>query len=169
MHRWRVLIVTMVVATVTAAGVMYAQGLRPGGRERGPGGPGMGGGPGVGMPLRGLDLTDAQRDQIRAVTRQHVEQTRGLRERLRAAIDAERAAAQAIPVDEGQIRAATEQRAAAEAEIAVEQARLRTEIFSLLTPEQQAKVKTFEAERKSRMAERRQRMEERRQQRQQPQ
>ena len=138
-----------------AAGVAaFAQG--PGGvRGRGPGGPG---GPGIGVPLQALNLTEAQREQVRQVTEQHREQTRTLIERLRTAQIARRQAVEMMPVDEGRIRAAMEDLAAIEADLAVEQARLRSQLFSLLTPEQQEEAQKLRAAREGRMHERQRRI-----------
>ena len=84
----------LLAGTVLGSTVMAAQGPGPGGmRGRGPGGPGAGpGGRGAGIALRALDLTEAQREQMRQLTEQHREQTRTLAERVRAAAEAQREA-----------------------------------------------------------------------------
>ena len=69
MGRFRWLVVAF-VAVLIAGGVAFAQGS--GGGRRG-GGPGFGG---PGVELRGLDLTDAQRDQIREITQRYQQQMR---------------------------------------------------------------------------------------------
>ena len=77
-RHFRYVIPAAVAAVVLAGGgAVYAQGPGAGGpRGRGPGmGPG---GPPAGLALRALDLTDAQREQVRQLTRQHREQTRAL-------------------------------------------------------------------------------------------
>jgi Spy/CpxP family protein refolding chaperone len=143
----------LLVAGTTAA--VFAQG--PGGlRGRGPGGPG-----GAGFPLGALNLTDAQREQVRQTTVQHREQTRGLIERLRAAHTAREQAVEAIPLDEGRVRAAMQELAGVEADLAVEQARLHSQLFAILTPEQQAQAQKLRAERQARMKERMGRMQQR--------
>ena len=61
-------LVVAFVAVLIAGSVAFAQGS--GGGRRG-------GGPGFGGPeLRGLDLTDAQRDQIREITQRYQQQMR---------------------------------------------------------------------------------------------
>lgn len=65
-------LVVAFVAVLIAGSVAFAQGQGGGGR-RGGGGPGFGG---PGMELRGLDLTDAQRDQIREITQRYQQQMR---------------------------------------------------------------------------------------------
>lgn len=145
------------VTLVALAGVALAgQDSGPAGpRGRGPGfGPG---GPQAGLALRALDLTDAQREQVRQLTEQHREQTRGLFERAQAARVAQRQAMDTVPFSEPQIRAATQAVAEAETELAVQQARLRSEIYALLTPEQQQRAEKMRADREAQMKERQQR------------
>lgn len=143
-HSFRI-VAAASLAAVVSVGAAYAQGPAVGGvRGRGPGGPG-----GVMLPLGQLELTDAQRQQIRQMAGQHRDAMRPLVERMRTAADARRQAMAALPVDEGRIRAATEQLAQAQADLAVQQARLRSDIFALLTPEQQARAQQLGAERQA--------------------
>jgi len=142
MKRFRSLTLTAVLA-VLLAGAVYAQGPGPGGRGRGP--DGFGGG--MGLPLRALNLTDAQQQQIRTMTQQNRQQNRTAFERLRTAQDAQRKAIATIPVNETLIRSTTQELADAQTEVAIQQARLQTEIFGLLTPEQQAEAKKLQTER----------------------
>ena len=62
-------------------------------------------------------------------------------------MDAQRKAVETIPVDEGLIRSTTQALADAQTEMAIQQARLRSEIFALLTPDQQAQARKLQAER----------------------
>ena len=151
------------------AGAAFAQDPGPDGGGRGPGfgGPGFGGpGPGRrggfgrdgGFFLRGIDLTDAQRQQIRELVAQQREQNRELVSQLRAAHEAERKAVEATPINEQAIRAAAHAVANTQAELAIRQARLRAEIFALLTPEQRAEADKRGAERKARRSQMRERM-----------
>jgi protein CpxP len=144
------LVIFAALVLLVAGVAAFAQG--PGGvRGRGPGGLG---GPGIGVPLQALNLTEAQRKQVQQVTEQHREQTRTLIERLRTAQIARRQAVETLPVDESRIRAAMQDLAAIEADLAVEQAQLRSQLFSLLTPEQQAEAQKLRAAWESRMRER---------------
>lgn len=95
----------------------------------------------AGLPLRGVDLTDAQKQQIESLTTQNREQNRAAFERLRAADEAFEKAVDASPVNEQAIRVAAQSLATARAEVGIAQAKLRTAIFALLTPEQQAQVR----------------------------
>ena len=69
MNRFRSLTLVAVLTSLLAGGAVHAQGPGPGGR-RGPGGPG-GFGPGGGLPLRALNLSDAQQEQVRTLTQQY--------------------------------------------------------------------------------------------------
>ena len=152
--------------TVLGGTVMAAQGPGPGGpRGRGPGlRPGFGpGGRGAGLALRALGLTDAQREQVRQLTQQHREQTRGLVERAHAAGEAQRQAMDAPSFSEQQVRAAAQVLAEVQTDLAVQQARLRSNVYALLTSEQQQRLQRMQAEREVREKERRDRMQQRRQ------
>ena len=71
-------------------------------------------------------------------------------------MDAQRKAVATIPVNEQLIRSTTQELAEAQTEMAIQQARLQTEIFGLLTPEQQAQAKKLQAERDARAQQRQQ-------------
>jgi Spy/CpxP family protein refolding chaperone len=131
-----VLIGTLVAGSVAFAQRSEPRGERPG-IERGPGGAGRA----VGLRgVRDLNLSDAQRQQIRAITSKAREDNRPIAERLRQAVDARRKAMAITPVDENQIRSTTQALATAQADMAVARAKMRSDIVALLTPEQQARV-----------------------------
>jgi len=154
MNRFRSLTVTAALAALLAGGVAFAQAPDGGGRA----GRGRGGfGPGGGLPLRALNLSEAQQEQVRTLTQQYREQNRTAAERLRTAMDAQRKGVATIPVNEELIRSTTRELAEAQAEVAIQQARLQTEIFGLLTPEQQGNAKKLQAERAARLQQRQQR------------
>jgi periplasmic protein CpxP/Spy len=104
-----------------------------------------------------LGLSDQQRQQIRAVMDQHRDELRSAGERLGAARRAQHEAMALVPFDEDQVRARAADVAAAQTEMAVLRGRLHSEVFQLLTPEQQTKAQQLRAERAKRAAERRQR------------
>ena len=83
-------------------------------------------------------------------------------ERLRTAHKNLRDAVSADTLDEAAIRTRSAEVAAVEAEAAVLRARVRQDVFSLLTAEQQAKAKELRAAADERMKERESRMRERR-------
>jgi len=111
--------------------------------------------------LRGLELSDAQRQQIRSITQNHRSDFQALAERLRTAQDRLRDATTAETVNEAAIRSAAAQLADVQADGAVLRARVHQEVWSVLTPEQQQKATAWRAEREQRREQRRDRMEER--------
>lgn len=149
----------VVAALVTGGALAYAQAPQPGVRGRGPGfGPG---GPQAGLALRGLDLTEAQQEQVRQLSQQNREQMRGLMDRMRAAQEARRQAVEAVPFNESQVRAAMKDLAEIEADLAVAQARLQNDIYALLTAEQQQRLQKMRADREARVKGRQERFQQR--------
>jgi periplasmic protein CpxP/Spy len=139
----------------------------------GPGGPGMRrpGGPGGPMGavlpgLRGLELTDAQREQVRAVMESHKAEFEAQFQKLGPARKALHDAVTAEALDESAIRQRAADVAAIEADGAVLQARVHVEVWALLTPEQQQKARDLRAQMEQRRGQVRERIEQRRGQRQ---
>jgi Spy/CpxP family protein refolding chaperone len=132
------------VGTMALATVAFAQG--PGG-HRGP--RGGGGFPG-GMFGHALNLTDAQKEQIRSITKESFAGNQELRTQLKAARDAEQAAIKAGKSD-AELAQLAQNSAPLHAQ--AHAARLQTEakIFKVLTPEQQAKLAEIRANMKERM------------------
>lgn len=147
-RRIRILVLSAVVVVVAGNAIAFAQGPGP----RGP----RGGGPGIGqgLPLRELGLTDAQREQVRQLMEQQRESSRTLFERAQTARVAQRQAIDAVPFSEPAVRAAMAAVAEVEADLAVQEARLQTEIYGLLTSEQQQELQKIRADREARMKER---------------
>jgi periplasmic protein CpxP/Spy len=159
-------LIAVVAALVSGGAFVYAQGP-DGGGPRG-GGPGLGrGGPGAVMPLRDLEVTEAQREQIRQLREQNRTQMQSLFERLRAAHAARRKAVEAVPFNESLVRAAMSELASVEADVAVAEARLQADIYALLTADQQQRLQKLRADREARAKERAQQFQQRQQQRQQ--
>ena len=172
------------LAVVLGAG-LFAQGPGgPGRRGPGPGGAGGPGGRGPGgpggpmsmlggalLPLPMLNLSDAQLDQVKDVMTRHRPEMEAAAKKVQAARQAQQAAVTAVPFDEGAIRAAADATGAAAADAAVLRAQVRSEIWPLLTPEQQARAKTIETQRASGQGQRkdfRQQLQDRRGPRRQP-
>jgi protein CpxP len=119
----------------------------PAGTGRGQGrGAGMGpqGQPGAG-PMGGLNLTQAQRDQVRALRETQRKDAQALREKMRAARQQLQQAMRADIPDEAAVRSAAGAVAALQADQAALQARSRAQMMKVLTPEQQARVKDARA------------------------
>ena len=126
--------------------------LRRGGR--GFGGPGRPGGPGgrMGGPMVGAimrDLTDAQREQVKAIHERHADRIRPMAERVHTAREAVQNAI--LSGDASNLQALSIEVGNAETELTYAQAQVQSEIFNILTAEQ-----------KQRLAERRKQMETRR-------
>ena len=134
---------------------------------QGPGGPGRQGPRGLrgapGIELRGADLTDGQREQIRALVQQSRESGQAVREQLRQAQEAQREALAVVPVNEGLVRSTTQALTDAQAEAALVQARLRADVLALLTPDQLQASEDARAAREARQERVRERREQRRQ------
>ena len=148
----KILIATIGAALALGAGTAAAGGFGHGHGRRGMAGPK---GPLGAMTrlLHRLDLTSAQRDQIHAILdaakpqlQPHVEALRAAREKMRALDPAN--------FDEAQVRAIAQTRAAETTEMAVLAQKVRSQVWAVLTPEQQAEAAKVKAERQ----ERRQRM-----------
>ena len=121
------------------------RGMGPGGRE-GPGGSmGM-------LPMLGrqLDLTDAQKDQVKTIADSHKADWKSLADRARAAHGALNQAVTADTVDEALIRQRSADVAAVDADMAVARAKVHAEVVQILTPEQKAKLQSLRPERKNR-------------------
>ena len=142
-----------------AAGVVYAQGPRGGG----PGGRGMRG-PLGGLPLRELQLTDAQQQQVKDIRTRHQTEMRDAMTRLEAARQAQQKAVEAVPADEARITALTQDMVQAQVDVAIQTSRVNSEIWSVLTPDQQSKLKELRAQRQAQAEQRRQQFQQRRNQ-----
>ena len=102
----------------------------------GPGGPDN-----FGRLLRGLDLTDAQRDQVFNIRHGQAPALRDKAKVVRAAHRDLRTMALSQQFDEAKAKALADTAATAMADIAIMRARTTHQIYKLLTPEQQSQVK----------------------------
>lgn len=127
----------------------------------GPGGPGgRMGGPMGGFPFL-RDLTDAQREQVKAIHERNAERIRPLMERVHAARDAIQAAVESG--NAANLQALSIEVGNAETELTFAHAQVQAEIFKVLTAEQKQSI----AERRKQMEARRAEMRKRRQERSQ--
>jgi periplasmic protein CpxP/Spy len=157
---------TLGLILVVGAGVALtaAQGQEPDGPgkfmgQRGPGGPGGGrrgpGGPGgIIQGLRALDLTEAQREQVKATMAAHQAEMAAQFSRARTARTALHGAVTAGTFDEAAVRQAAAEVASVEADGSVLDAKVYAEVWALLTPEQQQKAKALQAQREERRRQR---------------
>jgi Spy/CpxP family protein refolding chaperone len=124
-------------------------------RRGGPGGERMRGPGAFGPELRGLDLTDDQRAQLRKIREARQSEFKTAGDKLGAARQGMRALIEADSINESAIRAKSAEVAAAEAEVAILNAKVRAESLQILTSEQQAKLKELRASRQGQMKQRR--------------
>jgi len=135
----------------------------------GAGGPGRPGGPGgrMGGPMGGAfgfrevmrDLTDAQREQVRAIHESHADRIRPLADRAHAAREAVNTAV--MSGNDGNLQALSIEVGNAETELTFAQAQVQAEIFKVLTAEQKQKIADRQKEMEARRAEMMKRRQER--------
>lgn len=140
---------------------MGPEGMGPGGRGRVAAGAMMR----MGLPLGQLGLTEAQRDQVRTILQSHRDEARAAQEKLRAARQALRAAETANEVDEGAIRTAHKALSELQEDAAVQRARVRNEVWKVLTPEQKTRANELKAQAEQRRVQRVERVKQRMEQR----
>lgn len=99
-----------------------------------------------------LNLTDAQKEQIKQITTRYRESAKAQREQRR---DQRTDGFNGGTFDEAQVRAAAQARANARVEREVARARMMSEIYNVLTAEQKAQLATLRQQREQRMQERR--------------
>jgi Spy/CpxP family protein refolding chaperone len=142
--------IALLALGVSAAAYAAVQNTNQGGRPfrggRGPGGPGRFAGPdgpmGMLPPLPPfLNLTDAQKDQIKAIASSHTDEWKSLADRARTAHEALMTAEMIDPIDDGVIRQKSAEVASVEADMAVSRAHARAEVFQVLTSDQKAQIK----------------------------
>ncbi|MEW6336578.1 MAG: Spy/CpxP family protein refolding chaperone [Acidobacteriota bacterium] len=137
----RIVVIAVVVGAlaVGSAGWVAAQGAHGKGGMRA-----LAGGPGplgpLGRALRHLDLTQEQKDAIKAIVEADRESLQSLREQVRAKREAYREAHPPDTFDEAALRAHLADLAPLQAELAVGAAKLRIKVFAVLTAEQRAEL-----------------------------
>jgi len=157
MDRVRKIVVTTGIVAMLSAGAVSLVAQAGPGRGARPFGPGGRGGFAAGFALGQLDLSDAQKQQVRDIMQRDREQMRSTMQRMDQAMQAQRAAIEQVPVNEQAVRAAAAQVATVQADLAVAQARVHADIWNILTPEQQTKAKELEQQAQTRARERQQR------------
>jgi protein CpxP len=133
----------LLIALAMSVAVGFAQG-RPdnGGGERGEhgmhGGSGRDGG--FGHFGRNLNLTDAQKTQMQQIGDRFKASTKGLHEQLRNLDRNSDAVSDNGTFNESAVRQAAQARANLEVELEVSHARMMSEMFAVLTPEQKTQL-----------------------------
>jgi protein CpxP len=116
------------------------------GRMGGPGGPG---GPMGMLPmLRELNLTDAQKDQIKSIAASHKDEWQAIFERERKAREALNQAVTADALNDALVRQKSAELGAVEADAAVARAHAHAEVMQILTADQKAQLKELQSKMK---------------------
>ncbi|MCS6804142.1 MAG: Spy/CpxP family protein refolding chaperone [Acidobacteriota bacterium] len=89
---------------------------------------------------RRLDLTEAQKEQIKAIHQAEKQTIKPLLDQLQAIHRQLRAMTGSEPFNEAQVRALAEQKAKVIAELTVARERIKSKVMAVLTPEQRAKL-----------------------------
>ncbi|MEK6323126.1 MAG: Spy/CpxP family protein refolding chaperone [Acidobacteriota bacterium] len=105
--------------------------------------------------FRNLDLTDAQKTQMKQIRQSHSQSLRPLMEQIRARRQEIRQASQGGTFNEAAVAQKLSEIAPLEAKLMGERARLHQETLSVLTAEQKAKLEQSRDQRTSRWSERR--------------
>jgi len=104
----------------------------------------------MGFFAKYLDLSDAQKTQMKAVMQKERPTLQPLMQQLHQ-MDAQLKPFEEGIYDEAKVQPLVAQQAQTMVQLKVEETRIHNELFQLLTPDQQAKMKEFEANREARM------------------
>jgi protein CpxP len=102
------------------------------------------------LPLKQLDLTDAQRDQMKAVMQKEHASMKPLMTQLHT-MHQQLKQYEEGAYDEAKVTALVTQQAQTLVQLKVQESRIHSEIYQLLTSDQQAKLKEIEANRAAHM------------------
>lgn len=97
-----------------------------------------------------LDLTDAQKEQIKQITDASKTKVQPLMENMKTIRQQLKAATADGQFDEAQVQALAVQQANVSAQMIVERERTKAQIFQILTPEQQAQAKQLKEQKMER-------------------
>ena len=123
---------------VLSGSLMVVLAQRPGGGGPPSGGPHAGGPPDFIERL--LDLTDAQKTQIKVIHEREVDAAKPHHEALKPLMEQAHALTQAATFDETAVRALALQMSPIQLELHIIQARAQNEVYNVLTPAQRAKL-----------------------------
>ena len=147
----RIVPLLTVAAALLLAGVALAQ--------HGPGHEfGFGGGHMLEFFSDYLDLTSAQRDQVKAIMEKEKPTTAPLIQQMGQYHSQLAELAQSGSFDEAKVRAIATQQAQTQVELTVQHARIMSEMVQVLTPDQKTKLASLMAKHQQRMQERMQHM-----------
>ncbi len=109
---------------------------------------------GMGMMFRGLDLTEAQKEQMKAIKQASRESTKSLRDQMKANRGQIEQATANGAFNEAQVQAIAQQQGALHAQMIVAKEKVKSQMFAILTPEQKVKAAEMKEQFKQKMQER---------------
>jgi protein CpxP len=104
----------------------------------------------MGFFAKYLDLTDAQRAQAKAIIEKELPTIRPVMQQVHQ-MDQQLKQYVEGSYDDAKVQALVSQQAQTLVQLKVQETRIHNELYQLLTPDQQAKMKEFEAKREARM------------------
>lgn len=123
--------------------------------EKGAHGMRRGGGMGFGHFGRNLNLTDAQKTQMQQIAERYRQSNKAMREQMGAKREGGFEAFKDGTFNEAQVRAAAQARANARVEMEVSHARMMSEMYAVLTPDQKTQLATERQQMEQKRQERR--------------
>jgi Spy/CpxP family protein refolding chaperone len=124
-----------ILAMLLIAAIGFAQAAKRGGHERGMFGQRM---------AQQLGLTDAQQQQIKSILQAEKPKMQPLMQELKQERQQMNSLTDSGNFDEAAVRAAASKQAQTETDLAVERARVKSQIFAVLTPDQRTKAQEME-------------------------
>lgn len=111
--------------------------------------------------FRQLNLTDAQKEQIKKIKQSSRESTKSLREQIRTNRKNLRQATENGSFNESQIKSIAQKQGDLHAQMIVERQKAKAQVFGVLTPDQKTKLAEIKANFEKRMKERKKKWSER--------
>jgi Spy/CpxP family protein refolding chaperone len=108
----------------------------------------------MGFFAKELNLTDEQKTQAKAILQKDRATVKPLMQQSREIELQMRQSAEGSTFDEAKVRSLATQKSQVEAELDVQRTRIHNQLFQILTPEQQSKMKELEAQHEAHMQER---------------
>jgi len=149
LNRIHVIAFAAVMALAIAVPFAIAQSKDAGGQRHGM----RGGGHMAGAGFRNLDLTDAQKAQMKQIRDSHSQSLTPLMEQVRAKRQEIRQASESGTFNEALVTQKLNEIAPLEAKLMGERSKLHQEMLSVLTADQKAKLEQSRADRKAKWAE----------------
>jgi len=145
-NRWKILVAISVVTLLAAIGFSQTAATTPDHGHRGRHFGRM-----LGISARYLDLTDAQKTQMKDIMTKEKPTIQPLMQQLAQNRQQMRQLESAGTFDEAKVRSVATQQSQTMTELMVRKARIKSELVQILTPEQKTKMAAFEARKEARL------------------